>query len=294
MPGHRRKSLGSFLDELDPGRGQDGAQPDVPRTASGDSPPWQQVAPNPLNTRDLASRPEKISELAASLREFGQIEPCTVVDRTLFVAIFPKYEAAVRDYHYVQVSGARRRAAVREAGIAHLDVSVKNHLAASPAMFIAATLAENADREDLDPIEEARQVELLVEAAGSNKAAADQLSRSQPWVTHRLHLLKLVGELRAAVASGEFPVREARELHRATEAEQLAALRRYRALVASRERREEQGDQPVTRPRSTPLGAGLKRLKRDPVRIVESLVAELPDDVFRAVLAEGQRRLDGQ
>jgi ParB family chromosome partitioning protein len=272
----------------------DTARGPAPQDVGSRSVPWRLVAPNPLNARNVRARPEQLAELAESLRQHGQIEDCTVVTPAAFVAIFPEFADATEGAQYVQVSGGRRRAAAPMAGLAELNVAVKDRLAASRALFIAATLAENADREDLDPIEEASQVALLIAEVGTGKAAAEQLGKSQTWVSHRVHLLELIEELRDAVRTGEMPVREVRDLHRATPAEQLAALRRYRALVASRERREEQGDQPVTRPRSTPLGAGLKRLKRDPVRIVESLVAELPDEVFRAVLAEGQRRLDGQ
>jgi ParB family chromosome partitioning protein len=256
--------------------------PATPRRATGDSVPWQQVAPNPLNKRDVAARPEKIAELADSLREFGQIEPCTVVGRVVFTGIFPEYEATVRDYQYVQVSGARRRAAAREAGLSTLDVSLKNHLAESRTLFIAATLAENADREDLDPVEEAYQVQLLVQETGTGRSAAEHMHRTPGWVTQRLNLLKLVPELREAVRTREIPVTEVRELHRAPEAEQLAALHRWRAQVAARERREQQGDQPVTSRRSRAV-ARTQWLREDYTLTVSAIRAELPPDEVRAV-----------
>lgn len=294
MAGRRRQSLNDILGQTEPEAAtEDVVAPPAPAEApSGSSAvPWNLVAPNPLNARDVHAHPERLAELAESLRQHGQIEACTAVTKAAFVAIFPELADAAQEAQYVQVSGGRRRAAVRLAGIDTLDVAVKDHLAETRAVFIAATLAENADREDLDPIEEAHQVALLVKEVGTGRSAAEQLGRTGAWVSQRMNLLKLVEEVRDAVRGGEMPVREVRTLHLAERAEQLAALRHWRALVAARERRREQGEQQSPAARPTPVARAIQRLGGSPAAIAASLRAELsPDD--RRALAEDLLRED--
>lgn len=245
--------------------------------------PWHLLAPNPLNARDVGARPDKLAELAESLREFGQIEDCTVVTPAAFIAIFPEFAEAAEGAKYVQVSGGRRRAAAPMAGLTELNVAVKDRLATSRAMFIAATLAENADREDLDPIEEARQVALLIDEVGTGKAAAEQMGRSQTWVSHRINLLRLIPEVQDAVRTGEMPVREVRDLYHAERAEQLVALRRWRALVTARKRRGEQGNQPRPSRPSRTTAPFLQLDDRNRAKVASKLRAEVPVERRRAV-----------
>lgn len=279
--------------------GVEGARvPPKPATASR-AVRLDRLAPNPLNARDVHARSEKLAELAASLQEFGQIEDCTVVSPDAFVAVFPELADAAEGALYVQVSGGRRLAAAAMAGLAELNVAVKDRLAASRAVFIAATLAENADRDDLDPIEEARQVDLLVKETGSQTVAAEQLHRSGGWVSQRLNLLKLVDEVQAAVRAGDIPVREVRGLHLSTPAEQIAALQRWRAAQAQRERRDESGQKPASTRRSR-AATRVQWLREDYEPTAAAIRAELPPDEVRAVAQRAQafaaallRDLDG-
>jgi ParB family transcriptional regulator, chromosome partitioning protein len=183
------------------------------------------VAANPLNTRDVHAHPEKISVLAQSMHEHGQLQACAVVNRTAFLAIFPEHEESIGDATYVQVTGARRRAAAIEAGLATLDIAIKNRLAETRAAFLSATATENIEREDYDPIEEALAVKALAEECGSQKEAAAKLSRTPPWVTQRLNLLKLTPEMQRLVRAGEIPIRVARDLALLPADGQLAAWR---------------------------------------------------------------------
>lgn len=108
-------------------------------------------------------------------------------------------------------------------------------------------------------------------------------------MTQRLNLLKLVPEVQAAVRGGELPVREVRELHRAAPAEQLAALRRWRQLVASRERRNEQSSV-ATMPRPSRVAAPFLHLGDNRAKIAARLRAEVPVE-RRHVVAEELRAL---
>jgi ParB family chromosome partitioning protein len=247
------------------------------------------IAPNPLNRRDVQADPDAIAALAQSLREYGQMKASTVVTRGAFVAIFPELAETVAGADYVQVDGARRRAAAQQAGVPDLAVAVNDDYATSRRRFIGATVAENLDRADLNPLEEAEQITVLVDEVGTQTAAAEQLRRTPAWVTQRLNLLKLVPEVQAAVRGGELPVREVRELHRATPVEQIAALRRWRQRGASRERRDEQSSEAAT-PRPSRVAAPFLQLGDNRAKIAARLRAEVPSD-RRHVVAEELRAL---
>lgn len=173
-----------------------------------------QVAANPYNTRDLTADHAKVAEIAESMRKHGQLQACTVVSRDAFLRIYPEDAGVIgEDATHVQVMGGRRRAAALLAGLPTLDVVVKDHLAESRGVFVETTAAENLDRQDLDLIEEARAIQLVVRERGTGKAAAERLGKTAPWVTQRLNLLKLTDEVQAAVRAGTLPLREVRDWH---------------------------------------------------------------------------------
>lgn len=265
----------------------------APRTARLD-----QVAPNPMNTRDVHADPEKIANIAESMRLHGQLQPCAVVTRAAFLAIFPEYQAAMGSVAYVQITGGRRYAAAALAGLSALDITIKNALAESRAQFIGATAAENIDREDYDPVEEALAVQLLVQECGSGKAAAERLARTPPWVTQRLNLLKLIPEIQALVRAGEMPLREVRTLHQLSVVEQSAALTAWRkaqeptgSTAAELADDGDAGraastDTPSVRIRLSPAASAIRRLGGTPDKIAESLRAELPRDDLKRLAEE--------
>lgn len=257
------------------------------------------IALNPLNKRDMRANPDATAQLAKSLLEYGQMKACTVVTHTAFVAIFPELAEDVGAVDYVHVDGARRRAAAQQAGVSTLTISVNDDLARTRTRFIGATVAENLDREDLNPVEEAEQIAVLVAEVGTQAAAAEQLRRTPAWVTQRLNLLRLVPELQDALRGGKVSVRDVRNLHRDSTDEQLAALQqllRAAAAKAERERREDEG-QPDATPKPPPRLSRIARAVHDlgdtPDRRADSLLAELPVDDVRALVEVLLRRLDG-
>lgn len=256
-----------------------------PRTAR-----VEQVAANPLNTRDIHANPAKITSIADSIRIHGQLQPCTVVVRAAFLRLFPEHEQTIGNATFVQVTGARRRAAVIEAGLSTIDITVKNDLAESRAKYISATAAENIDREDFDPIEEARVVQLLVAECGTNKAAAEQLSRTPPWVTQRLNLLKLSPPLQAALRAKSISLREVRDLHDLSPEEQLAALAAWQqrtvpAQLTAVNSPDSRVDPPTpgakgAGKRMSPAAAAIQKLGGTPTKIAVAIRSELaPADV---------------
>lgn len=269
--------------DLDDGRGPRALAPD----GGGRSIRLDQLALNPLNRRVLGSRPGAIAELADSMRVNGQLQPCAVVTRAAFRRIFPDHDAHLGRAAFVQVTGARRHLAAQQLRWDAIEAVVKDDLAGSALRFLSATAAENLDRRDFDPVEEAEQVLLVVEAAGSGQAAAEHLQRSPGWISQRLNLLKLAPELHAALRGGDIPLREVRTLHTLDHAAQLTALHRFTAV--NRRSASEPGDDagptstsPSDRP--GPAARAIRRLGGSPDKIAATLRAELtPDEVVQLV-----------
>lgn len=275
--------------------------------------PVGEVAGNPRNTRNVSAKPRKIQRLAASISAIGQLHASPVVTREAFFAIFPAVEfedeaKAIGNARYVQVSGARRRAAILYADLPTIDIEVKNDLAESREKFLEATLAENLDREDLDPIEEAHALaQMVAEAAGTVAAVARRRKRSDAWVFQRLNLLKLEPEVQDAFQVDDdpddlsedekraprLPVREVRDWHKLDRAEQLAKLTAWRrrndpTFVAEKPEPATAQDAKVKVSR---IRATLLKLGETPVQMAQSIRAELSVEE-RHVLAEELLRDD--
>lgn len=269
--------------DLDDGRGPRALAPD----GGGRPIRLDQLALNPLNKRVLDARPDAIAELADSMRVNGQLQPCAVVTRAAFRRVFPDCDAHLGRAAFVQVTGARRYLAAQQLSWDAIEAVVKDDLASSTLRFLSATAAENLDRRDFDPVEEAEQVQLVVEAAGSGQAAAEHLQRSPGWISQRLNLLKLVPELHTALRAGDIPLREVRTLHTLDHAAQLAALHRF-TTVNRRRTGGTDGEASSTSAaptyRPTPAARAIRRLGGTPDKIAVTLRAELtPDEVGQLI-----------
>jgi len=251
------------------------------------------LAANPINTRDLKRDPDKLAELVTSMRVDGQIQACAGVNRAAFLAIFPEHAKSIGDATIVQVTGGRRRLAAVELGMETLRVDVLDDLAESRVRFIRATGAENLDRDDLDPIEEAKMVEMLVGELGEGKAAAEQLGKTPAWVTQRLNLLKLDAAVQAAIVAREIPLREVRDLHKRSSAEQLTALEAWRNRTTAPASTDPEADAghprgtgsaAAPRQRLSPTAAAFQRLGGTPSKIAGALRSQMqPDEIAELI-----------
>lgn len=192
------------------------------------------LAHNPHNPRS-AYEGEALDELAASLLETGQLQPVTVVSRDVFLAHYPDSTDAVGSARWVVLTGNRRFAAARKAGVPELAITVADRLGGQDPRLSEATLIENLHREALPPLLEARELQALVERHGSQEAAAKRIAKSQGWVSQRLSLLKLTPELQAQVDSRNLSVREARGVAGAPPEQQATRLAELRGETISDE-----------------------------------------------------------
>lgn len=153
--------------------------------------PVGRVVPDPDNPReDLGD----VTELAESMQNVGLLQPIvcrTTPEGTLFV-----------------VAGHRRLEAAKLNGWSTVPVVIRKPM--RPDEALAAMLAENGQRKDLDPIEEARALRRLkIGRACSTSQLAAQLGMSQPLVSARMALLSLPIEDQERLRVGQMTLGQA-------------------------------------------------------------------------------------
>jgi ParB family chromosome partitioning protein len=129
-------------------------------------------------------------ELAESIRTQGIMQPLLV--RPLSGAQAGQYEI---------IAGERRSRAARLAGLTEVPVLVK---AVSDQNAAAMALIENMQREDLNPLEEAKGLQRLVnEFALTHDQAAQAVGRSRSAASNLLRLLQLTEAVQTLVMAGD-------------------------------------------------------------------------------------------
>ena len=187
--------------------------------------PLAHLVGNPENPRESLG---ELSELAGSLTEHGLLQPLHVLPRRAYVHAHPEHEEAVAEAVFVVINGNRRLAAARQAGLETVAVHVRTPRGEqddSEVTLRAAVLAENIHRQDLHPLEEAREIGKLLGQGLNRSQAAALLGKSNGWITQRLILLDLHPDLQQALKDGELKLAQARELGKLPPQEQLAARR---------------------------------------------------------------------
>ena len=181
--------------------------------------PVEELAANPENPRTEIGELDDLETLVER-----QLQPITVVSRSVWLTVYPEHEKSLGDARFVVVNGCRRLAAAREFGRPGLDAVIRDSLASDRASIVAAAITENLARRNLDPIEEAIALNVLIGAAGTAVAAARALGKTEGWVSQRRSLLNLSPELQDLVKKGRVRVRDAREVAKLPHDEQVAAL----------------------------------------------------------------------
>ena len=151
----------------------------------------------------LDMRPESLQELADSIRAQGVVQP--IVVRPLEHGGGP-----LESQRYEIVAGERRWRAAQMAGLAEIPAVIRR---VPDEAAVAMALIENIQRENLNPLEEARAIERLVnEFALTHQEAAEAVGRSRAAVSNLLRLLELADEVKALVEKRELEMGHARAL----------------------------------------------------------------------------------
>jgi ParB family chromosome partitioning protein len=136
---------------------------------------------------------EKLKELAQSIRTYGIVQPI-IVQRS--------------GDRYIIIAGERRYRAARIAGLETVPVVIKDY---SKQAFMEVSLVENLQREDLNPIEEAEAMRLLMdEHSLTQDELSSRIGKSRSAIANTLRLLSLPADVREMVTSGELSSGHAR------------------------------------------------------------------------------------
>ena len=156
--------------------------------------PVGDIVPNPQQPRkDFEIN--ALSELAASLRQSGVIQP-VVVRRA--------------GQGYQLIIGERRWRAAKLAGLEKIPAVIRE---ATDAESLELALIENLLREDLNPIEEAEAYQkLLAQFAWTQEELAERVGKDRSSIANCLRLLKLPESIQADLRAGRLTMGHARAL----------------------------------------------------------------------------------
>jgi ParB family chromosome partitioning protein len=150
----------------------------------------------------LDMRAESLQELADSIRAQGVVQP--IVVRPLAA------QRAGEPLRYEIIAGERRWRAAQMAGLHEVPAVIRR---VPDEAAVAMSLIENIQRENLNPLEEARALDRLIrEFEMTHQAAADAVGRSRVAVSNLLRLLELADEVKALVESRQLEMGHARAL----------------------------------------------------------------------------------
>ena len=184
----RPRGLGRGLEALIPMSRDGGAM--VPQMIDVD-----QIRPSRQQVRTRFDA-EPLGELADSIRKHGVLQPLLV--RRLMDG-------------YELIAGERRWRAARMAGLASVPAVVRKDAQSDEALVLG--LIENLQREDLDPIEEARGLHRLTEEFSlTHEEVAARIGKNRVSVTQSLRLLNAAPAVQSAVSAGAISAGHARAL----------------------------------------------------------------------------------
>lgn len=156
--------------------------------------PIEQIVPNEAQPRRRFD-PEKIQELAESIRAKGILQP---------IVVRPTGDG------FQIVAGERRFLAAKKAGLHKVPVVVRE---VPDEDMLQWALIENLQREDLDPVEEAEAFRVLIEEQGlTHETVSELVGRDRTSITNSIRLLRLAEPIRRALAEGKITAGHGRAL----------------------------------------------------------------------------------
>lgn len=171
------------------------------------------IAANPYQPRCNFDE-EKLQELAASIKEFGVVQPVVV---------------RKKGRSYELVAGERRLRAAGLAGLTKVPAIVKDY---DDAKMMEIALIENIQRHDLNPIEEAQGLRrLMQEFKLTQEQTAEKVGRSRSAVTNILRLLNLPEQVQKQIINGVLTMGQAKQLLGLPKTEQMCEV--AEAIIAN-------------------------------------------------------------
>lgn len=153
-----------------------------------------EIEPNREQPRKIFDE-EALEELAESIHQYGVLQPLLVQKK--------------KDYYEI-IAGERRWRAAKQAGLKEVPVIIKEY---TDQEVMEISLIENIQRENLNPIEEARAYQtLLQEFHLRQEDVAKKVSKSRTAITNTMRLLKLDERVQVMLIEREISSGHARAL----------------------------------------------------------------------------------
>jgi ParB family chromosome partitioning protein len=155
----------------------------------------EQISPNPYQPRHKFD-PDKLRELAESIKENGLIQPIIVTKKD--------------QTHYELIAGERRLEAAKLAGYKEMPVIIRS---VSKRQQLQFAIIENIQREELTAIEEAKAFKQLHDEFGMTHAQiSDILAKDRVTVTNTMRLLQLSDYVQEMIMNGSLTAGHARAI----------------------------------------------------------------------------------
>ena len=199
-------ALGKGLDALIPDYPKDVVKPEKNLVQI----KMDRIKPNPYQPRGKFDK-DRMEELTLSIKEKGIIQP--VVVRRL-------------GDEFELVAGERRFLAAQKLGMEQVPALVMDKL--SKEEMIELSLIENLQREDLNPIDQARGYKRLLEECGlSQKQLSEKIGKDRSSIANTLRLLNLPEAIQGFIANGELSEGHARAILSLPEEKEQITLSRH-------------------------------------------------------------------
>lgn len=186
-----KKSLGKGLGALisDQKSNESSAENDIQKVNI------DKIDPNPYQPRKELNQ-ERLEELSQSIQKHGLLQPVTLRSK--------------EDGFYQLIAGERRWKAAKLSGLDEITAIIQD---CSQQQMMEMALIENLQREDLNPIEEAKAYKKLIGKFDLTQAeVADSVGKSRSAIANSLRLLNLVPEIQDYVSRETLTVGHARAL----------------------------------------------------------------------------------
>ena len=262
MAGKDKKALGTGLTAL---FGEENVEGQDVSTL-----PLSKIEPRIRQPREVFDE-EALQSLADSIERYGLIQPITV--RPLETGF------------YQIIAGERRWRASRLAGLTEVPVRI---MEADDRTTAELALVENLQREDLNPIEEAKGYQTLIEEYGfTQEEAAKSVGKSRPAVANSLRLLNLSPEVIHLVETGELSAGHARALIGITNpALQLKTAKEILSRALSVRKAEAMAAKVLKKSREEPETPGFEE---EPIDYARELSDELTKALGRRVVIRDKK-----
>ena len=197
--------------------------------------PIAQVEPG-LNQPRKRFEPEALADLADSIREHGIIQPLTV--------------RRLSSGYYQIIAGERRWRAAKQAGLTEVPALI---IEADDRKVMELGLIENLQREDLNPVEEARGYQVLMEEYGlTQEEVAQRMGKSRPAIANTLRLLALPEGVLKELEQGALSAGHARAILSAPEQVREELARQVIAQGLSVRQTEQLAKKLAAKPKAKP------------------------------------------